>query len=206
MNNLAGQEGGLPLHIMIDITRASADLQHLLMLNQILTDAAESGQEMGSRDHEALLTLENNFQDQLAMAERHVYSLKRFFGSYSESINEILQSKFAGELDSQTENVKRILAVENGNFSERGIALTEMFIQQYPMERDKIRKKLFILQADEPIFLGPQDGTELSLSPSTACTVGGLVTMACLLGCPKTAGIACVCAFIAGALVIHYCS
>jgi hypothetical protein len=188
-----------PAHVMLDIAQAAVDLQHLVMMDQTWTGIAESGDSFGERDREALLVLGTKIHDQLGTIERHVHTLNQFFSTYSAWINERLRSEFAAEFfeSSQKEHILKILAVENGNFAERGLALSGSLLERLPVEQFELRKKFLAFRGDDLIVT--------DVSHETGCGLLALGTMLALMTCPKT-GIGCAIAFVEGAALVHYCS
>ena len=199
MNTPVSEQSRPPAHVMLDIAQAAVDLQHLVLLDQTWTGIAESGDELGERDREALLVLGTKIHDQLATIERHVHHLNQFFSTYSTWINERLRSEFAAEFfeSAQKDNILKILAVENEKFAERGVALSGSLMQRLPVEQFELRKKFLAFRGDDLIVT--------DISHETGCGLLALGTMLALLTCPKT-GIGCAIAFVEGAALVHYCS
>lgn len=199
MNTPANPQGSPPVHVLLELAQAAVDLQHLIVLDEIWTAAAKSGNDVSERDREAILGLGNKVHDQLAMVERHVQTLHQILNVYSTWVNERLRSDFAGDLftDSQKENILRILAVEHYNFAQRGVAIAGLLMQQLPDERNELIKKFQPLRGNGPIAT--------DISDEAACGVLALATMAGLMTCPKT-GVGCVVAFVAGTMLIAECS
>jgi len=198
MNTPANQKGIPPVHVILDLAQAAVDLQHLVLLDQIWTGVAEANTQSSERDREALLIMGNRVDDQLATIERHTHNLRQFFSLYSAWVNERLRSEFAAEefASYQKEDILRILAVENEDFAERGMALSDLLIKQLPAERDELRRKFVSLRENGPI--------EADMSHDVGCGLMAIGFMAALLTCPKT-GVGCALAFVEGAALVHYC-
>ena len=199
MNTPANPQGSPPVHVLLELAQAAADVQHLIILDQIWTGAAESSDAANERDREAILGLGNKVHDQLSIIERHVQNMRQFLHSYSTWVNERLRSDFAGDLftDSEKETILKILEVEKDNFAQRGAAIADSLMKRLPEERTELMKKIQPLRGNGPIIT--------DISDETACGLLALATMFGVMTCPKT-GIGCVFAFVGGAMLIAECT
>jgi hypothetical protein len=185
MSMSANQESGPPLHVLLEINEAVADMQRLVLLDAAWTRVAEGGDELGERDREALVSLGNQMDVQLSTVERHAHGLRQTFDRYRVWVNERVRSGLASEhlSDAQQEDVRRILKAEDDDFAGRGVALTDLLARRVPVEREELRSKIPALRENGPVVTDMAD--------ETGCALVSVAIMGGLLTCFETAGAGC---------------
>jgi hypothetical protein len=95
MTTASGQQNGPPVHVMLDVAEAAADMLQLVLLDRAWTGAAERSREFSDRDREALVALGNKLDTQIATVERHAHTLREVFDSYSSWVDERVSRELA---------------------------------------------------------------------------------------------------------------
>jgi hypothetical protein len=177
-----------PVHVILDVAVAATDIQRLLALDRAWTGAEERSGELSDRDREALVVLGNNLDMQIAIVERHALTLREVFDSYRTWINERVRSELNGShfTDSQRDDIRRILAADNGDFAGRGLAEADLFARRAPIERAELRKKIAPLRGSGPVVT--------DISPEAFCGIAASGLVADLAVCPETLGVGCAAA------------
>ncbi len=194
MSTPENRESGPPLHVLLELTEAAADMQRLFLLDAAWTSAAEGGDELGERDREALVSLGNKMDAQLATVERHAHTLRETFEGNRVWVNERVADMLTSSehfTDAQREDFRRLLKVEGDDFAGRGVAIADELARRAPVEREELRRKIPALRENGPVVT--------DMASETGC---GMLAGSMMLGalvCFETAGVGC--AVAAGALI-----
>lgn len=181
-----------PFHVILDLADAATDLRNLLYLDCIWR-AAERRTALGDRDRQGLVALGNTLDALVAAVERHAPVLRDICDSYGEWVNATVRSEFAsGHLNStQVDGIRRLLAVENGDYAGRARILVDSAAAQAPTERAELQGKIPALRGNQPAITDISDGF--------ACNIMASSIVAELVLCPESLGITCV---FAGAIYL----
>lgn len=174
-----------PVHVVLDIAEAGADILRLLQLDRAWTAAGGRAGECTDRDREALVSLAKKLDAQLAAMQWHARNLRSAFDEYADWVNERVSAEIDEDhfTSSQREGITRLLAAPNKNYAERGAAIADFAVRQAPKERDEIRGKIPALRGDGLI------STDMSHDMFCNLAAGGIV--ADLAVCPETLGVGC---------------
>jgi hypothetical protein len=175
------QESGPPLHVLLEIGEAAADMTCLVLLNASWTAAAERGYELGDRDREALFSLGNKIDAQLATVERHAHTLSQTYNSYHVWINESVADALASEqfTDAQREDIRGVLKVEDDDFAGQGVAAAELLMRRVPIAREELRSNILALRQNGPIVTIMDHATTCAILASTVRDLA----ISCAVGC-----------------------
>ena len=177
--------GRPPVHVLLDVGQAATDLQHLVMMDRMWTEVADQSAGVDDRGRETLLAVGNRIYDGLGVAERHVLALQAVFAAHGPWVDGQLARQFSADVlaPEHLATVERAIAVTDGRYADRGLALCASVLERLPAERDDIRAKTSPLRGGGPVAT--------DISDETACAVLALGTMGSTLLCPET-GISCV--------------
>lgn len=183
-----------PVHLLLEVVEAAADLHRLLLLDAAWTAAEARSDEFVDPDRQALVALGNRLDADVALVERHADALRVIFESYGAWVNQRVSSELASErfTDSQREMARQIVAVEGDDFAGRGAFLAEALAQRAPIERKDLRTKTRMLRGDGPVVT--------DLSHEFACNILAGVIIAEVALCPESAGLGCA---LAGAHLLQ---
>ncbi len=187
-----------PLHVLVDLGQASADLFHLVLVDDLWTRAPALQERVDERGREAIFGLGRRLDDQLASAERHVATMRGFFQDYGAWADERLRDDGITRLPAESQAVaRRIMNVEEDAYAASAAALAGRLADRLPTERATVREKTEAMRGAGPLAT--------DISQETLCGIVAIATMGSLLLCPKT-GLGCVAAFAGGAVLVEYCS
>ena len=180
------QQNRPPVHVILDVVQAAADMKQLLLLDAAWTQAAERSDQLTERDREALVALGSRIDAEVAIVERHAATLQRIFEAHPALVNERVRGELASErfTTPQRDDALRWLGVENDDFARRGSEVAASIAQRAPVERQDIRRKIPALRDEGPVVT--------DLSHEFVCNVAAGAFIAGVFACPETAGIGCI--------------